>query len=181
MPRPPGQPTLTAVDERIYRWFRSALRERERTERLIIAVNRAQHWWPVASLAAALVADTDRRAAWARANAILGGAWTAAKLVSRIVSRPRPNLPDCRPARHKTDHESFPSTHATTAFAAAIALRPLLPRTPLLLLAIATSTNRLLLGEHYPSDVAAGAALGTAVAAPYAAYTAFRPVQRRAR
>jgi hypothetical protein len=58
--------------------------------------------------------------------------------------------------------------HVTIATAAAIALPPLLPRTPLILLATGTAISRLLLGEHYPSDVAAGAILGAAIAAPYA-------------
>lgn len=158
---------LAATDDRIYRATRSALLEHDRSERLIVAITRAQNLWSIASLAAMIV-DRDRRVAWARANAALGAAWVAAKLISRTVRRPRPDLEDCRPARHKTDRESFPSTHATTAFAAAVAIPPLLPRTPLMLLAIATASGRLLLGEHYPSDVAAGAALGTAVAAPFA-------------
>ena len=161
----PRPATLAALDDRIYRWCRSALQERHYAERLIVGITRAQNGWAIASQAA-LAVDRDRRWAWARANAVLGAAWAAAKLVSRIVRRPRPNLDDCRPARHKTDRESFPSTHATTAFAAAIALPPLLPRTPLICLAITTAAGRLLLGEHYPSDVAAGAALGLAVAAP---------------
>jgi membrane-associated phospholipid phosphatase len=49
-----------------------------------------------------------------------------------------------------------------------MALPPLLPRTPLVVIALATASGRLLLGEHYPSDVAAGAVLGVAVAAPHA-------------
>ncbi len=127
MRRPTGQSSLAAVDERIYRSFRSALPARGPLERVILATTKAQNCWALASLAA-LVVDRDRRSAWVRANAVLGGAWAAAKLISRAVRRPRPNLSDCRPARHKTDRESFPSTHATTAFAAAVALPPLLPR-----------------------------------------------------
>ena len=140
------------------------LHDRHDAERVILAASRAQNWWAAAG-AAALVVDRDRRRAWTHANMILGAAWATAKLISRTVRRARPNLADCPPARHKTDRESFPSTHATIAFAAAIALRPLLPRTPLMLLAITTASGRLLLGEHYPSDVAAGALLGATVAA----------------
>lgn len=158
--------TPAAIDDRIYRSFRSLLHDRENAERVILALIRAQHAWPAAGLVA-LVADRDRRGAWARANATVGAAWGAAKLISRTVRRPRPHLDDCPPARRKTDRESFPSTHATVVFAAAIALRPLLPRTPLMLIALMTAGGRLLLGEHYPSDVAAGALLGAAVAAAY--------------
>jgi membrane-associated phospholipid phosphatase len=162
VPQPIRQATLIAIDERIYRTFRFALDERHDTERVIIAITKVQNWWAAASLAA-LLADRDRRSAWARANAALAGAWVAAKLTSRTVRRPRPNLADCQPARHNSDRESFPSSHATIAFAAVVALPPLLPRTPLILFAITTASGRLLLGEHYPSDVAAGAILGTAV------------------
>lgn len=162
MSQPTRRATLSAIDHRIYRALRTALGDRQHIERLILAFTRAQHWWPLAGLAA-VIADRDRRWAWARANAVLSAAWAAGKLTSRTIRRPRPNLPDCPPARHNPDHESFPSTHATTAFAATIALPPLLPRTPLVVLAITTAIGRLLLGEHYPSDVAAGAILGAVV------------------
>ncbi|MCA1680297.1 MAG: phosphatase PAP2 family protein [Actinobacteria bacterium] len=150
--------------------MRSALHQRQRPERLLLRITQAQNWWALASLAA-LLADHQHRRAWAHANTALGVAWAAAKLTSRTLARPRPNLDDCQPARHNTDHESFPSTHTAVSFAAAVALPPLLPRTPLIALALATATGRLLLGEHYPSDVAAGAALGAAVAAPFARAT----------
>ncbi len=167
MPQPTRQAPLAAIDEQIYRAFRSALHDHQHTERAIVAVTRAQNWWADGGLAA-IVVDPDRRFAWARANTVLGAAWAAAKLISRTVRRPRPNLTDCPPARHKTDRESFPSTHTTVIFAAAVALPPLLPQPPLILLAITTATTRLLLGEHHPTDVAAGAALGAALAAPLA-------------
>jgi hypothetical protein len=123
VPQPIRQATLIAIDERIYRTFRFALDERHDTERVIIAITKAQNWWAAASLAA-LLADRDRRSAWARADAALAGAWVAAKLTSRSVRRPRPNLADCQPARHNSDRESFPSSHATIAFAAVVALPP---------------------------------------------------------
>jgi undecaprenyl-diphosphatase len=61
---------------------------------------------------------------------------------------------------------SFPSGHATTAFAAAVALSMLVPRMAwwALPLAALISYSRVYLGVHYWSDVLAGAALGTAVA-----------------
>lgn len=167
MPQPTRQPSLAAIDERIYRRFRSPLHQRQRAERLLVGVNKAQNWWALASLSA-LVIDRNRRGAWARANAALAAAWAAAKLISRAIRRPRPNFADCRPARHHTDRQSFPSTHATTAFAATVAVPPLLPRRPLILHAVTTASARLLLGEHYPSDILGGAALGAVVAAPFA-------------
>jgi undecaprenyl-diphosphatase len=62
---------------------------------------------------------------------------------------------------------SFPSRHAATAFAGATTLglreRELLPA--LVALAAAVAGSRVYLGLHYRSDVAAGAAVGTAVTA----------------
>ncbi|HEV2058427.1 MAG TPA: phosphatase PAP2 family protein [Solirubrobacteraceae bacterium] len=167
MPQPTRRATLAAIDDRIYRLFRSTLHEHEPIERVIAGLTRAQNWWAFASLAG-LIADNKRRPAWARANAGLGAAWAATKLISCSVARSRPNLHDCQPARQNNDHQSFPSTHTAVSFAAAVVLPPLLPRTPLIVLATATAGGRLLLGEHYPSDVVVGAALGAAVAAPFA-------------
>lgn len=59
---------------------------------------------------------------------------------------------------------SFPSGHAQTAFAAAVYLSLLFPRGAALFLALAAlvGLSRVALGVHYPSDVLAGAALGSA-------------------
>ncbi len=160
----PTASMAATLDARIYRRFRLVLLDRKRTERAIRAVVVAQHAWLAVGAVVTLV-DRERRRDWARANAALAAAWTAAKLMSRTTGRPRPDFGDCPPARRKDDRESFPSTHATVSFAAAVAVPPLLPTAPLLALATATASARLLLGDHYPSDVAAGAVLGSAIGA----------------
>ena len=60
---------------------------------------------------------------------------------------------------------SMPSTHAATAFAAAVAISLVHPklRWPLLLLATLISLSRVWLGVHFLSDVIVGAALGAAI------------------
>lgn len=59
--------------------------------------------------------------------------------------------------------DSFPSSHAFTAFAAAGVLSYLLPawRLPLLALAVIASLCRVLTLEHFPSDVLASACIAT--------------------
>lgn len=101
-------------------------------------------------------------------------ATSAAKLGKRVVSRTRPNkLVDeqrhalylngelfGRPRDH--DLESFPSAHAAGGFAAARALSRdyAALAAPALGGAAATSSLKVLKGDHYPSDIIAGMVLG---------------------
>src|SRR5205814_3139142 len=80
------------------------------------------------------------------------------------VRRRRPELPGLPLLSPTVSRLSFPSAHATTSFAAARAYRALAPGTALYSAAVAFAVSRPYLGVHYPSDVLAGAALGTAIA-----------------
>ena len=84
--------------------------------------------------------------------------------VKVTVRRPRPELTDLPALTPTVSRLSFPSAHATTSFAAARAYAGLLPAVPLYLAASAFALSRPYLGVHYPADVLAGAALGTALA-----------------
>jgi membrane-associated phospholipid phosphatase len=82
------------------------------------------------------------------------------------VRRPRPELPGLPPLTSTPTRLSFPSAHASTSFAGArVYARLGLPAAPLYVLAGALAASRLYLGVHYPSDLLAGAALGTTLAA----------------
>ncbi|MBB4713070.1 undecaprenyl-diphosphatase [Streptomyces luteogriseus] len=153
---------LHDMDHRIV----SALRECGSDPRVAGAA-RALSWagehaalWLAAGLAGAAV-DGGRRGAWLRGTALTAGAHLVSMGVKRVVRRPRPAhvVPLVRTAgRH-----SFPSSHATSAAAAAVAFGALgahaVPP-----LAAAVCVARLVAGVHYPSDVAAGAALGALTA-----------------
>jgi len=105
-----------------------------------------------------------------------------ANLVKRLVGRGRPELFDSvgplafHPLANAYVYESFPSGHTTTAFAAAMVLGFLAPRYfgLGLLYAVAIGLSRLVVGAHYPTDVLAGAVLGTLGAYAVRNYFAFR-------
>jgi undecaprenyl-diphosphatase len=116
--------------------------------------------WLAAGLAGAAV-DRGRRGAWLRGTALTAGAHLASMGVKRIVRRPRPAHVD--PLVRTAGRHSFPSSHATSSAAAAVAFGAL--GVPVAgPLAAAVCVSRLVVGVHYPSDVAAGAALGALTA-----------------
>lgn len=95
------------------------------------------------------------------------------QVVKNVLCRARPNAADagvffsafpCFPAPYAL--ASFPSGHATTAFALATVLSFWRPKwtAAWLALAAAVGWSRIVLGSHFPSDVLAGAVLGVAVA-----------------
>ena len=116
--------------------------------------------WLAAGIAGAAV-DRERRGAWLRGTALTAGAHLASMGVKRLVRRPRPG--HVEPLVRTAGRHSFPSSHATSAAAAAVAFGALGARVvpPL---AAAMCLSRLVVGVHYPSDVAAGAALGATAA-----------------
>ncbi|WP_078898046.1 phosphatase PAP2 family protein [Streptomyces rimosus] len=121
--------------------------------------------WLAAGLAGA-AADRSRRPAWLRGTALSCGAHLLSVALKRVVRRRRPLLPGhAAPLVRTTSPHSFPSAHAASATAAAVALGALRPvGAGLPVLAVAMCLSRLVAGVHYPSDVAAGAAVGAAMA-----------------
>ena len=119
--------------------------------------------WLVVSALGAVLAPRRRRD-WLLAGVGAFVAHAAAVLVKRVVRRQRPHDPAVVVNVGTPSRLSFPSAHATSTTAAAI----LLGRTTGLPLPVVLvppmAVSRLVLGVHYPSDVAFGVALGAAVA-----------------
>ncbi len=105
------------------------------------------------------------------AKAGLGAAlaYLTEHLIKLWIKRPRPLLavPGARLLLEFKQSPSFPSGHATVAFAIALTAARFYPRRALawLLWALLVSYTRVYVGEHYPLDVLGGAMLGIAVAA----------------
>ncbi len=118
------------------------------------------------------------RALWAFLTIM--AAWALQLGAKGLVQRARPVVED---AVAHAPGSSFPSGHATNTAAVALTLTlllwPLLGRPGRVVVALVAATctvltgvDRVLLGVHYPSDVVAGFALGTALAgASYLGYS----------
>ncbi|MBI2692813.1 phosphatase PAP2 family protein [Mycobacterium nebraskense] len=119
-------------------------------------------WLVVAAVGALLM--PKRSWDWLVAGAGAFAAHAAAVLVKRVVRRKRPHDPAVVVNVGTPSQLSFPSAHATSTTAAAILMGRItgLPLPALLVPPMALS--RMLLGVHYPSDVACGIALGATVA-----------------
>jgi membrane-associated phospholipid phosphatase len=137
-------------------------------ERAVARYSRAgEHaacWFALGSTALTVEADPARRARWSRGLAIVGAAYGINTALKYTIKRPRPALADLPPLSSVVSSLSFPSAHATTSFAAARAFSGLVPGALLYGAATAFALSRPYLGVHYPSDVIAGALLGTAIA-----------------
>ena len=105
--------------------------------------------------------DTGRRRRWVKATAVVGGSYLISTSIKMAIGRERPVVEDLPHLMATPTGLSFPSSHSSSSFAAARAYGKLLPAGPLYLAASAMAFSRLYLGVHYPSDIAAGAALGS--------------------
>ena len=118
--------------------------------------------WLVGSAAGAAL-DGARRPLYLRSIRVVAGAYLTNIAMKYAVRRKRPVLDGLPPLSSTVTSLSYPSAHSTTSFAAARVLSRELPAAPLYACAAAMALSRIYAGVHYPTDIAAGAALGTAM------------------
>jgi membrane-associated phospholipid phosphatase len=153
------------LDERLLRMARTR-GHTPRADRTVGQFSRlGEHagiWLAIGLVGGAL--DPERRSEWRRATATVAGTYALNTAIKRLVGRRRPELPGLPPLTGTPTALSFPSAHASTSFAGARLYSQLgLPLVPLYALATGLALSRLYLGVHYPSDVLAGATLGSLV------------------
>ena len=125
-------------------------------------------WWVKGPLfvAIGLIRDVRKRVAPVTAVTVVIAVLLSdliASLLKHLVDRHRPPLDDALVPLPSSS--SFPSGHATTAFAAAAVIAILCPRLakPAFALAALVALSRVYLGVHFTLDVLVGAALGTLI------------------
>lgn len=129
-------------------------------------------WWAVSLV---LLAFGTANTRWAVLTAAVAVALSVILFLTlkRLTGRPRPYQvwSDLPCLALPPDQFSFPSGHTMTAFAVWSALAATVPGcSPVLLpLAVLIGLSRVFLGLHYPSDVLAGALLGSLVGGSTAA------------
>ena len=117
--------------------------------------------WLAIGLVLAAV-DSGNREEWLVAGALGPVAIGLNFAIKLLVRRQRPVLEDLPPLGGAPSSLSFPSAHATSSFACATAMTRIAPEAAVLFaLAFAIAACRPYLGMHYPSDVLAGALIGT--------------------
>lgn len=159
---------IQALDEQVLLWIQECVRQGvlDPLVKLYTTLGNAGIVWIVVSVAMLCWKPTRRAGVTALCAMVLGLLCTNVVL-KHLVSRPRPYtvVEGLIPLLTSGDPNSFPSGHTCAAFAAGVAWFGTAKkggwRAAALIQAVLMGLSRLYVGVHYPSDVLAGAVIGT--------------------
>lgn len=123
----------------------------------------------IAATVLLLIPKKTRKIGVMSAPALIGSLLINNELLKNLVRRPRPfqTFTELATVIPRPGQFSFPSGHSSASFAAAVVFYRNLPKkagVPALVLAVLIAFSRLYVGVHYPTDVLAGALLGSLLA-----------------
>jgi len=119
-------------------------------------------WMGTAAVGAGV--DKRRREGWIWVGVAAFLAHAASVVLKRIVRRKRPDYSYVRVGVKTPSKLSFPSSHTTSTTAFLVAVARLTGRKAPLFGVPVMMASRMVLGVHYPTDTAVGAAIGAATA-----------------
>ena len=157
-------------DIQILLWIQENLRNDYITPLLkfITALGNNGLIWIVATIVLLLMAKY-RKVGYLSIISLVGSLVMNNLILKNLVARTRPYevIEGLQHLIETQQDYSFPSGHTGAAFAAAVIFYIYLPKRygiSAIVLAVLISFSRLYVGVHYPSDVLAGAAIGTVIA-----------------
>ena len=170
----PGRATLLYIDFTLYKSLNGFAYHHDGFEDALRFFALYAQWAFLMVLAVLFLVRGKWRSVNGRHGVVAAGfsallALGVAQLLADWVSRPRPYVAHAADAHlfiARSADPSFPSDHATAAFAIAVALLLRHRKAGMLALGLAmlVSLGRVAVGTHYPTDVLAGAAIGTVAA-----------------
>jgi membrane-associated phospholipid phosphatase len=161
---------LARLDERL---FRAAARSNPPPLRFLPQLSRtadyARPWILIGAILFTFGGRSGKRAAMRGLGSLAVTSALVNLVLKPLFRRTRPALghvPKVRQLTRQPRSTSLPSGHAASAFAFATGVSLELPQAapPIAMLAATVAYSRIYTGVHYPSDVVAGAVVGTSVA-----------------